>query len=70
MIFLFIFAINLVVLWRKTGSFDSEFMLSIIDEIGSAIKSSYHWIDITRQYVLVMDNAGGHDSRKAIEEYT
>lgn len=39
---------------------DSKFMMDSIDEIGIAIRNSFHWVDRDVPIILFMDNAGGH----------
>ena len=45
-------------------------MLSVIDDIGSSIRQAYHWVGMERECILVMDNAGGHGRKRAIDKYT
>ena len=48
---------------------DSQYMLAAMDRVGAAIRAAYHWIPLTTECYLVMDNAGGHGTSEAIEEY-
>ena len=50
-------------------SCDSEFMLGAIDEIGTAIRSKFFWVDKKTSITLFMDNAGGHGTDEAKEQY-
>jgi hypothetical protein len=49
---------------------DSHFMLEVIPSIGVAMRAKYHWLPATTRLHLVMDNAGGHGTNDAKEEYT
>ena len=51
-------------------SCDSEYMLHAIDQVGKAIQNAYHWIAMETKCYLVMDNAGGHGTNDAIQQYT
>jgi hypothetical protein len=48
---------------------NSEFMLEHMDSIGKAIRESHHWIPAEEPIYLIMDNAGGHGTNDAIEQY-
>ena len=50
-------------------SCDSKFMLSNVDLIGKAIRSAYHFVDAAEIIYLVLDNAGGHGTIEAKEEF-
>ena len=45
-------------------------MLSAMDRIGKAIRNAYHWVNRDQACYIVMDNAGGHGTKDAINEYT
>ena len=49
---------------------NSEYMIDAMKRVGKAIRTSYHWIPMDQPCYLVMDNAGGHGTKNAIEEYT
>ena len=49
---------------------NSQFMLRILPEIAREIRESYHWMPPNERIYLVMDNAGGHGTREAREQYT
>jgi len=49
---------------------DSAFMLKNIRTVGEAIRTSFHWVAPEEKIYLQMDNAGGHGTVEAIEEYT
>jgi hypothetical protein len=51
-------------------SCDSSFMLEIITKIGRSIRESFHWIPANEKIYLLMDNAGGHGTDQAIQQYT
>jgi hypothetical protein len=44
-------------------------MLQILPEITQEIQQSYHWMPPNERIYLVMDNAGGHGTREAREQY-
>jgi hypothetical protein len=49
---------------------DSTFMLDIIHEIGVNIRASFDWLpQETEEIHLFMDNAGGHSTNDAREQY-
>ncbi len=50
-------------------SCDSAYMLTAMDRVGAFIRDAYSWIPRSEECYLVMDNAGGHGTREAIEEY-
>ena len=50
-------------------SCDSAFMLKVVDEIGTSIRKSFHWVEPDVPIYLYMDNAGGHGSKKCKREY-
>jgi hypothetical protein len=49
---------------------DSKFMLENIRTVGEAIRSAFYWVPKEELCYLFMDNAGGHGTIEAIEEYT
>jgi hypothetical protein len=51
-------------------SCDSLFMLNIIPRIGQRLRDSFHWVAPNEKIYLFMDNAGGHGTNTAIEQYT
>lgn len=51
-------------------SCDSKWMLETMGEVAQAIRAAYHWIPADQIIYLVMDNAGGHGTDKAVEAYT
>jgi hypothetical protein len=51
-------------------SCDSTFMLSVMNEVGAAIRASYHWVPLSQKIFLGMDNAGGHGTDIAVQQYT
>jgi hypothetical protein len=48
---------------------DSDFMLDIIHEVGTNIRKSFNWVPSETIIHLFMDNAGGHGTNKARNEY-
>ena len=48
---------------------DSAYMLTAMHRVGKAIRSSYSWVPRSERCYLVMDNAGGHGTNEAIDEY-
>jgi hypothetical protein len=53
----------------KDCSCDSQFMLRTMPEVGAALRASYHWLQPDETIYLVMDNAGGHGTNDAKEQY-
>jgi len=49
---------------------DSTWMLDNIRKVGEAIRSAFYWIPVNVKCYLYMDNAGGHGTEDAINEYT
>ena len=41
-----------------------------MEDVGMAIRRTYHWINRESTCYLVMDNAGGHGSKDSIKRYT
>ena len=48
---------------------DSANMLDAMHSVGKSIRNAYHWIPCSEKCYLVMDNAGGYRTDKAIDEY-
>ena len=38
--------------------------------VGKAMRKAYKWVDISAILYLNMDNAGGHGTNVAVDEYT
>ena len=51
-------------------SCDSTYMLAAMDCVGRGIRKAYHWVPTDQLCYLVMDNAGGHGTKEAIEQYS
>ena len=51
-------------------SCDSNFMLEIIPQIGKQLRETYHWLPSTTVIYLSLDNAGGHGTNEAKDQYT
>ncbi len=49
---------------------NSAFLLENLPLISTEIRRNLHWIPPEESIYLVMDNAGGHGTQEAIEEYT
>jgi hypothetical protein len=49
---------------------DSQFMLDNIHKVGKAMREKFYWVPHPHKCYLVMDNAGGHGTEKAIKKYT
>lgn len=47
----------------------SKFMLESVNEIRTAIRKAFHFVDKTEMIYLVLDNAGGHGTAVAKEEF-
>ena len=54
---------------EEDASCDSAFMIPAMDRVGAAIRKSYYWVPITEKCYLVMDNAGGHGTTEAKDNY-
>ena len=61
----------------KDVSCDSKWMLETMDGVGKAIREAYHWVKWNPLNVqqsdtiyLVMDNAGGHGTDEAVQQYS
>ena len=48
---------------------DSQFMIDMVDEIGSSIRKAYSFLPHSKPITLFMDNAGGHGKKNIKEEY-
>jgi hypothetical protein len=48
---------------------DSAFMLQSTREIGENIRAKFHWVPMDTPITLFMDNAGGHGTDEAKNEY-
>ncbi len=48
---------------------DSAFMLWTLPPIAAEIREKMHWVPPKQPFYLVMDNAGGHGTWAALEEY-
>ena len=55
---------------RRDTTCNSRYMLDNIHTIGKSIRKAYHWtrVDTTPIY-LILDNAGGHGTTKAKQDY-
>lgn len=49
---------------------DSEYMLSVMDRVGEALRKKFWWVRKCEWIYLVMDNAGGHGTKEAWENFT
>jgi len=49
---------------------NSAFMLRILPQIATEMRQQLHWVPPEEPIYLVMDNAGGHGTQQAREEYT
>ena len=50
---------------------DSKWMLSAMEEVAKGIREAYSsWVPATDTIYLVMDNAGGHGTKDAVDQYT
>ena len=54
----------------KDVSCDSKWMLESMGEVAEAIRAAHHWIPADQIIYLVMDNAGGHGTDEAVNQYT
>ena len=55
---------------EKDCSCNSAFMLQTMPDVGRELRNKFHWILDAKKIYLVMDNAGGHGSMEAINEYS
>jgi hypothetical protein len=55
---------------EKEVSCDSRFMTESLPKVGADIRLKMPWIALEETMYLVMDNAGGHGTVAAVEEYT
>ena len=51
-------------------SCDSAYMLEAMDTVGRKVRAVFWWIPAEQIIFLFMDNAGGHGTNKAVEQYT
>ena len=58
------------VYYDKDTTCDSEFMMSVVNEIGSAIRDKFHFIPKITPVYLYIDNAGGHGTDLIKDQYT
>ena len=49
---------------------DSAYMLEAMDTVGRKIQAAFWWIPEEQIIYLFLDNAGGHGTNKAVEQYT
>lgn len=54
----------------KQCNCDSAFMEVMMPEVGRHLREKFHWVDCHDPIYLVMDNAGGHGTSDAINNYT
>jgi hypothetical protein len=54
---------------QRDTTCDSKFMLETVHDVGTSIRASMHWIHPDEPITLFMDNAGGHGTNLAKEEY-
>lgn len=48
----------------------TEYMLTAMHHVGTAIRKSYYWIKMSQTIYLVMNNSGGHGTSITIISYT
>ena len=56
-------------LYQKDVSCDSDFMVSVVDEIGTSIRAKFSFVEKEKPIYLFMDNAGGHGKEIVKESY-
>ena len=49
---------------------NSKYMIKAMKDVGESIGKEYYWMPQSEVCYLVMDNAGGHGSAEAINDYT
>ena len=47
----------------KDTTYDTEFMMDIVEEIGKAICKAFHWVPTSEPIHLCMDNTEGAQNR-------
>ncbi len=50
-------------------SCDSSFMTDVMPKVGKAIREAYHWVPLEKPIFLYLDNAGGHGTKDAVDQY-
>jgi hypothetical protein len=55
--------------FERDTTCDSEWMKTHMIEMGEAIRTAYWWLPFQQEIELIMDNAGGHGTKDAIEWY-
>jgi hypothetical protein len=55
---------------QKDMSCDSNYMLTVMDKVGEAIRRKFAWVPLLETVYLVMDNAGGHGTKDTVDTYT
>ena len=50
-------------------SCDSSYMFSTIIRVGKSIREKFHWVPMHEKVYLFIDDAGGHGTNEAINEY-
>ncbi len=50
-------------------SCDSAFMLECMPRVGAALCEQFHWVPPNETVYLCMDNAGGHGTNDAKQQY-
>ena len=48
---------------------ESEYLMGAMTCVGKALQRAYHWLPIQTPIYLVLDNTGGHGSKKNITDY-
>lgn len=51
-------------------SCNSAYMLAAMQRVGQAVRAKFHWVPDDEIIYLIMDNAGGHGTIEAVEQYT
>ena len=54
---------------ERDCSCDSKYMLQATHRVGDAVRKKFSWVPREEKCYLVMDNAGGHGTNEAIDEY-
>ena len=61
--------------WRRGDEIEEDvncngqYMIDAMEQVGTSAREVFWWVDISERMYIVMDNAGGHGSKEAIEDY-
>lgn len=55
---------------EEDTSCNNTYMLCAMDRVGVSFHKSYHWVDSSQKWYLVMDNTNRQSTNGTIKEYT